>query len=487
MRGGESDSAEIPVRNRSTCSIPLRDRLLKVRSFGVGVAVAICVACAAQAGPLRVHPTNPRYFTDGSGKAIYVTGSHTWTNLTDQVADLPAFDFYEYLDFLQSHNHNFIRLWAANYNFQHDSPYVHPRTGPGNALDGKPRFDLSQIDRAYLKRLRIRVTAARDRGIYVSIMLFDGLHVALPEDWAREAYNGANNINGIDGDPDDNGIGSESYTLAIPALTAFQDAYVRKVIDTLNDFDNVLYEICNEAGPDSTAWQYHMIDLIHTYESGKPKQHLVGMTFQAPGGSNQALFDSGAKWISPNDADGYTNGPPAGTGSKVVLVDTDHLCGTCADRMWPWKNFLRGHNFLLMDPYYPNVSGPSFEQTRKAMGDTLNYAHKMNLAATTPQPSLSSTGYVLANPGSEYLVYQDSSGPFTVNLQAGDYAYEWFDPSTGNVVQTGALSAASGSSSFSPPFSGDAVLYLLPEPRALPGLGAGCALLVWLSRRRNNR
>jgi hypothetical protein len=34
-------------------------------------------------GPLRVHPDNPRYFTDGSGRAIYLTGSHTWANLQD--------------------------------------------------------------------------------------------------------------------------------------------------------------------------------------------------------------------------------------------------------------------------------------------------------------------------------------------------------------------------------------------------------------------
>ena len=35
-------------------------------------------------GPLRVHPKNPRYFTDGSGRAVYLTGSHTWSNLQDQ-------------------------------------------------------------------------------------------------------------------------------------------------------------------------------------------------------------------------------------------------------------------------------------------------------------------------------------------------------------------------------------------------------------------
>jgi hypothetical protein len=29
------------------------------------------------AEPLEVHPANPRYFTDGSDRAIYLTGSHT--------------------------------------------------------------------------------------------------------------------------------------------------------------------------------------------------------------------------------------------------------------------------------------------------------------------------------------------------------------------------------------------------------------------------
>ena len=34
-------------------------------------------------GPLRVSKANPRYFEDGSGKIVYLTGSHTWTNLQD--------------------------------------------------------------------------------------------------------------------------------------------------------------------------------------------------------------------------------------------------------------------------------------------------------------------------------------------------------------------------------------------------------------------
>jgi hypothetical protein len=70
-------------------------------------------------GPLRLLQANPRYFTDGSGKAIYLAGSHNWHNFQDNGHRLPegkdppqTFDFDAYLDFLQAHHHNFLKLWA---------------------------------------------------------------------------------------------------------------------------------------------------------------------------------------------------------------------------------------------------------------------------------------------------------------------------------------------------------------------------------------
>ncbi len=69
---------------------------------------------APAAGPLRVHPKNPRYFADPSGRAVYLTGSHTWPSLVDigPGDPPPAFDFAAYLDFLERLGHNFIRLWT---------------------------------------------------------------------------------------------------------------------------------------------------------------------------------------------------------------------------------------------------------------------------------------------------------------------------------------------------------------------------------------
>ncbi|MBE7554343.1 MAG: hypothetical protein HS126_25095 [Anaerolineales bacterium] len=64
-------------------------------------------------GLLRVNPANPRYFTDGNSRAIYLTGSHTWANFQEagESNPPPVFDYVAYLDFLQANNHNFFRLW----------------------------------------------------------------------------------------------------------------------------------------------------------------------------------------------------------------------------------------------------------------------------------------------------------------------------------------------------------------------------------------
>jgi hypothetical protein len=157
-------------------------------------------AAAADSGTLRVSTINPRYFTDSSGKPIYLTGSHTWTGLIDRGAgDPPArFDFERYLNLLQNSNHNFIRLWSRHvtrYNsYGIDVLYSEPlpwvRSGPGNALDGKPRFNLNQFNEQYFSRLRARTMAARQRGIYVSIMLFGG-YVEISE-WAGNPFNSQN-------------------------------------------------------------------------------------------------------------------------------------------------------------------------------------------------------------------------------------------------------------------------------------------------------
>ena len=431
-------------------------------------------------GPLRVLKDNPRYFTYDSGRAVYLTGSHTWSNLVDiGPKDPPSrFDFTTCLDWMQQLNHNFIRMWtwepvtwntkANRENKLHTSaPQPWARTGPGKALDDKPKFNLKKFNPAYFNRLRRRISAARDRGIYVSVMLFEGWAMQFSSGaWEGHPFNKQNNINGIDGDQNKDNKGLEIYTLSNPVVTNLQESYVRKVIDTVNDFDNVLYEISNENHPESTQWQYHMIRYIKNYEKSKPKQHPVGMTFQYRGGKNETLFNSPADWISPNREGGYRDDPPIADGRKVILNDTDHLWGIGGNQAWVWKSFLRGHNPIFMDPYDGVVLGEKFdskwEPIRLSMGHTRRYAEKMNLAEMRPRDDLASTKYCLAKPGVEYLVYKPAAdeASITVKLKPGQYKYEWFDPNQGKIVSKGILRADGGEQTLRAPLKGDAVVYI---------------------------
>jgi hypothetical protein len=349
------------------------------------------------------------------------------------------------------------------------TPFAWPRTGPGTATDGKPRFDLDQFDPTYFTRMRTRVIAARDRGIYVSIMLFDGWDL-------NQGYNNAggfpmaagNNINGVATTAD------EFLSLSNTAITARQKAYVTKVIDTVNDLDNVLYEIANETGssPAMIAWQYAMIDFVKAYEKTKPEQHPVGMTSTYPGGNDSDLYASNADWISPNAMLASSDG------SKVVLNDTDHSYGWSAmktdgpdkQRQWAWENFCRGVAPMFMDPYLEvwagrnSPSGPTpdpyWDMIRNTLGYTALYASKLDLERAVPSTSLCSTTYCLVEPGHQYLVYQPGSGDFKLTVTAGSYRAEWLNAATGQATNAGTMTLAAGQRTFTPPFTGDAVLLL---------------------------
>jgi Family of unknown function (DUF6298) len=456
---------------------------------------------------LHVSARNPRYFETASGAIVVLSGSHTWSNFQDNGHGdpPPVFDYPRYLDFVANHGHNFFRLYVwensrwtlqspdEDYWFFPAAPYQ--RTGPGMALDGKPKFDLTRFDPAYFERLRARVQAAGARGIYVAVMLFDGWAVAGAKGshhdrnpWHGHPFNAANNINGIDGDTNHDDSGTESHELAVHAVTAIQEAYVRQVIDSVNDLDNVLYEISNESEVASTAWQYHIIDFIKRYEKSKGRSHPVGMTVQYPDGKNSTLLESPADWISPN---GDLDDPPVATGAKVIVADTDHLCGICGNRQWAWKSFTRGENPIFMDGYDGSaygVGGAGFEfnepkwiSLRDNLGYILSTARRFDLHTMRPEPGLASTHYCLADPArGDFIIYlppaASSPGVVEVDLgrTRGALSVEWLDPARGHMFKAEPISGGK-KVSLTAPFDGDAVLLLRPAvpagQAAAPGSG----------------
>ena len=438
-------------------------------------------------GPLWLHPGNPRYFADGNGKAVYLTGSHTWNNLPDIGTNRPpaAFDFDACLRLLTAHHHNFIRLWRweltswektldENLVLHHVTPHPWKRSGTGNALDDQPRFNLDEFDEDYFARLRSRVKAAGDNGIYVAVMLFEGWGLQhITNAWKAHPFHRENNVNRVDGDINGDGVGIEIHTLQSSAVRELQERYVRKVVDTIQGCDNVLYEIANESGSYSTQWQYHFIRFIKDYEKHKPSQHPVGMTFQQSGnprqrGMNQALYESPADWISPNsDADkfNYQTNPPSDIEGRVVLIDTDHLWGIGGDVPWVWKSFCRGLNPIFMDPYDHSVLGSGatnrWTDVRHAMGQSRRLAERLDLGGMVPRPELASSLYCLAEPRKAYVIYLPEVDTVSLDLRTDSTTYrvEWIQPVDGKTIM-GESVADGAMHEFKKPAGAGAVLFL---------------------------
>jgi hypothetical protein len=489
-------------------------------------------------GPLAVSLENPRHFTHASGpargRAVYLTGSHIWNNLQDGMGpgptapDVPEpMDYAAYLRFLGDRGHNFIRLWrweqfqsqAAGGNFHLDmSPQPWKRSGAEQAKDGKPRFDLDQLDDAFFERLLERVTTAGGAGMYVGVMLFDGwaLHLSPPPDNIEgHPFHAGNNVNGIAA----SSINDLQVLPLDPRVQAIQEAFIHRVVDTLHDQGNVLWEVANESSGDGTAsremadylglaeppvwgdsteWQYWVIDVVKRHEAARGYEtHPIGMTMQFPVADqtnvNDPLLRSRAEWISPGyDDELFVGGrspmepgaapsrwyvdPPIADGAKVVISDTDHFAAGQGDALWAWKTFVRGNHPILMD--YGLIGGlepaqgspadtgvppfEAYEPARWAMGDTRAYAERVDLIAMVPSAEVASTGFALVSLGAEYLVLQPDAGEFTVELPTGRYRTEWFDVTDREtLVGEPTRVESAGPITFAPPFPGHpTVLYL---------------------------
>ena len=485
------------------------------------VTVTVSNTTSTSMGPLKHSAVNTRYFVDPAGNAVFLAGSHTWDDFQDtdtNVGAAPAaFDFTGYVNFLKAHNHNVTILWRKDlpeycgWNFSGSTwrmgPWPWLRPGPGVATDGNPKFDLTQFNQAYFDRLRAEAQQLQATGIYAIVELFDANQLTSAR-CSTDGYEftGTNNINGVDDGYTSGAGGTNSVTMTgANAITAIQDTYVKKVLDTLNDLPNVIYEVAGEQPAGSATWWFpHVISLVRSYEATKPLQHPVGIgSMNATAPSDSTLYSSTADWIAPTINTNFSNQFPSNVAvnnqGKVVINDSDHSLGyksfLNADgsvqdqnlRGYIWENIMQGaEGLIFMDPYVIYWQGSpvrntclspahqvcaggvdaKYDKFRTSMGLAQQYVNgKMDLLKATPQGSLSSTGFCLADnaaTGSEYLVYAPSGGTFTVNLSATTRALnvEWFNPATGGTT-TGAAITGGGTKSFTAPFSGDAVLYIV--------------------------
>lgn len=443
------------------------------------------LAISNNRGVLRVSTANSRYVTDNSGKAIFLSGFHTWYNVQNggSTNPPPEFGWTEYLDALMSYGCNFTKLWASmetvqmwadpfnQLGTQYFGAPRYERTGPGNAADGGLKFDLTRISQDYLDRLYSRVRDCGRRGIYVVVQLFQGWQIerkgGTDNPFTYHPYRLENNINSVDGDNDNDGDGTEMHTDSSNNVLTYQQDLVEAIVTMLNPFDNVLYEISNEdtGSQNNTDWQEAMITHIRTIEAGLPKRHLVGRTVCYPSGSNADLDASAADWVSYSHRN-------AVDGTKVSMSDTDHVDGITSDYQWIWTSLCNGHGGAwYMDEWDGALYGSDRRNnsTYTLIRFNLGYALTLfkllrNPLLMTPQAGLCSTGYCLARnhaTAAEFVCFQSGTGSFTLNLSTttGTKQVRWLQCSNGTVTNTTTTSTSS-TATMTPPTSGAFVLYV---------------------------
>ena len=315
----------------------------------------------AQGAPLSLHPRNPHYFNFQGRPTVLITSGEHYGALVNL-----DFDYVQYFDTLAADGLNLTRTFLAYreqpgaFNIAGNSlapkqdRFITPwaRSSVTGYFDGGNKFDLTQWNPKYFERLHDFVRQAAKRRIVVEANLFSCFYSE--SSWNTHPFNLRNNINGVGSGPWD-----QILTLRDAELTKHQDAYVRKVMNELREFDNVYYEICNEPyiGGVTREWQDHIVKVITETQRNWKRKFLI----------SENVANGSAAVVNPNPAISIFNfhyaTPPSAVGlnyslDKVIGDNETGFRGTndAVYRMEGW-DFLMAGGGLYNNLDYSFIAG----------------------------------------------------------------------------------------------------------------------------------
>ncbi|MDP2899087.1 MAG: hypothetical protein Q8Q12_21325 [bacterium] len=464
------------------------------------IAKAVCpvtvwLLCAgAAAGDLTICPQHPYYFRDGDRHVVLVGVSDRslfaiWENQK-------GFSWRKYLDDLAAHHLNYVRqdvcswgelLTPLKYPAQlANAAWPFARTGPGLAIDGKPKFDLTQFDQSYFdQRFKPFLREAAERGIYVELTLFEDFKGRA---FSQSLYADENNINRIGLRPRQ---ATSDSSLDNPRLMAIQHAYVNKVLTESAEFGHVIYEIANEAG--GSRWVAHMVDYIHHHPAHPGRLVSAGeqtTSFDPRRGKNDiAVKHRGGGGLYATDSDvrdhhtallRFRVDRPVSHNEYFLFANrsTDNVN---FPRKMMWADFTAGGHSNFYDFTFWRGTGRTLDEGQASctppqeilrggqyLLDFLTQ-NAVKFWVMTPHDELASLAgegkafiFTLAKPGEEYICYVLGDGPVTVSLclTNGVFTARWYDPKRGQFLSPAQRLEGGDSRVFhSPAFRQDIVLY----------------------------
>jgi hypothetical protein len=476
-----------------------KNKGLKKMSTKVDSILFVCLICVitpVNGKGLEICPKHPYYFRDGDRHVVLIGVSDRalftiWEN--DK-----GFSWRKYLEDLAAHHLNYVRQdvlsWGAllasvNYPAQFSNPaWPFARTGPGTAVDGKPKFDLTQFDQSYFQqRLKPFLHEAAKRSIYVELTLFEGLRAR--RDFQQSLYAEQNNTNQLGLQ---RGKTTSDTALENPRLMAIQHAYIDKVLAETAEFRNVIYEIANETG--GRRWVAHLIDYIHNHPTHP--SHLVSAgeqttSFDPRTGDNDIIVKHRGKGgLYATDADvnnhhtallRFRCGKPVCHNEYFLFANRSTNDANFPRKMM-WADFTAGGHSNFFDFSFWRGTGRTLDDgkpSRSPPSEILcggqylldflvnNNVKFWNMAPHDELATVTRGGktyiFTLASPGEEYICYVLGNGPVTITLKlpTGSFTSKWFNPKQGRLLDSPHRLQSKGRYILqSPAFKQDIVLYL---------------------------
>ncbi len=436
----------------------------KVFIGAVGLAtVLVLFSPAVSAEPIGISPDNPHFF-QYKGKPFRMVGTYThpilvrvpWGKVTT------PFDYEGFFDTLAENRINAARVWL----FWNGKCYE--RTGPGLARDGQPKYDLNRFNPDYFRRLEAMTRYAEKKGIILELILFDGWITKKEDLYSKyHAYAEGNNVNGVC-------LTRQQFGIYPNAASRYQDAFIRRVVDTINARDNWFFETKNEGGMFREDWVRHLIGVVREYEAGKAKHHLMAHEPHWGGYDPFTHKDvdvySRIVW--------YTTTPHREVHEKLLAAygnacampcfyDSDGGSSTAPQRQDQlrknaWAAVIAGGHVQII---YSQGDIPAL---RTSLRHLMTFMDAVDWVRMKPRDDLVDRGYCLARPD-EYVVYLPDGGSVQVSLTEGRKSLRarWFNPRTGEYT-TGPEIKRRSKMSFKAPFPGDAVLHVFFHAPSFP-------------------
>jgi len=464
---------------------------------------------------ITLHPENPNYFLYKEKPTILVTSGEHYGAVMN--AD---FNFQKYLATLHSAGLNYTRIFLGPYSELGNNLFGITN----NTMNPKPerwltpwiketesgKYNLTQWNEAFFIRLKSFVNEADQNDIIVEISLFTSYYTN--HQWSTSPFNPKNNIQGFD---------SISFkqvnTINNGALMEIHEKYVRKVVQELNDFGNVFFEVQNEpwsdnpqlveqiAEPDSVThsqnwqnkvemarqesldWQRRIAGFVVDEESRLPNQHLIAQNISNNRGKivnpdpNISIFNFHYAYPEAASQNLHLN-KAIGLDETGFMPHTDFIY-----RSQAWKFMLAGgalynnldYSFTVgsengthaIDAGTPGWGHPEYRKQLKIMK---NFLESLDFIRMKPDNSIVQVAkgniadfQVLAEPMKQYAIYLEKTRGASIELAIpnGEFQAEWLNPISGNRIKTENITANNRKVELAcPDFDEDVVLRLVLLP-----------------------